>query len=173
MKSKLLYFLIVGLFLSGCDYKLPETPVTEENANAANSQKNQNSNTQINQSNNTNTGNSNSKTENADSSNEPLILSGTSESTTFPCNGREVEVVDDATANSYTLTGECKKLTVDGVSNKVSVEKVGEIVVKGTSNKVTYIEGLDGKKPKITKSGISTEVNSVKSIEDKKDAESK
>lgn len=171
MKLKVLIFLIVGLFLFGCDYQFREKPQTDENVNAANSQKNQNSNNQANQSNNANAGNS--KTKNADLSGEPLILSGTSESTTFPCNKREVEVVEDATANSYTLTGECKKLTVDGVSNKVTVEKVGEIVVKGTSNKVTYGEGLDGKKPKITKSGVSTEVNSLKSLEEKKNAESK
>jgi hypothetical protein len=173
MKSKLLIFLTIGLFLFGCDYQFREKPQTDENANTANSPKNQNSNNETNQSNNTNAGNSNSKAENADSSSEPLILSGTSESTTFSCNKREVEVVEDATANSYTLTGECKKLTVDGVSNKVSVEKVGEIVVKGTSNKVTYGEGFDGKKPKISKSGVSTSVDSMKSAKEKKDAESK
>ncbi len=167
MKLKLLIILINGLFVFGCDYQFKETPKTEGNSPA--NSVNQNANAQT-----TATGNSNSNAANSASkeidSNEPLVLSGTSESRTIPCGGREVEVVEDATANSYTLTGECKKLTVDGVSNKVSVEKVGEISVKGTSNKVTYVEGLDGKKPKITKSGISTAVDSVKELEKKAEA---
>ncbi len=169
MKLQILIFLIAGLFLSGCDYKLPEKPVTEENGSVSNSQTNQNSNNQTNSMNaaNTNKTAANSKTE-IINSNEPLILSGTSESGNFPCGGREVEVVSDATANSYTLTGECKKLTVDGVSNTVNVEKVGEISVAGISNKVIYGEGLNGKNPKIKKSGPSTSVDSKKSIEEKK-----
>jgi hypothetical protein len=64
-------------------------------------------------------------------------------------------------------------VTVDGVSNEVKVEKVGEIVVKGTSNKVAYGEGLGGKKPKISKSGTSTSVDSLKALEEKKQVESK
>jgi hypothetical protein len=169
MKSKHLVVLIIGLFLSGCNYKFSETPQTEENGNISNAQTNQNSNNQTNVVNAANTDKSvtNSKAETINS-NEPLILSGTSESGNFPCGGREVEVVEDATANSYTLTGECKKLTVDGVSNSVNVEKVGEIFVTGISNKVIYGEGLNGKNPKIKKSGTSTSVDSKKSIEEKK-----
>ena len=77
------------------------------------------------------------------------------------------------TASRYTLTGECKKLVVDGVSNVINVEKVGEIVVSGTSNKVFYTEGLNGKKPKITKNGTSTSVESKKSLEEKEKSETK
>ncbi len=169
MKSKFLVFLMIGLFLSGCNYKFSETTQIEENGNVSNARTNQNSNNQINAA---NAGNSaaNSKPEIINSS-EPLILSGTSEGGTFPCGGREVEIGSEATANSYTLTGECKKLTVDGVSNTVNVEKVGEISVAGTSNKVVYGEGLNGKNPKIKKSGVSTSVDSKKSIEEKKSKE--
>ncbi len=164
MKLKLLIILIGGLFVFGCDYQFKEKPQVE--SNSANTNANVPTNTAGNSTSNAANGESKEET-----SNEPLILSGTSESRTIPCNGREVEVLEDATANSYTLTGTCKKLTVDGVSNKVSVEKVGEISVKGTSNKVTYVEGLGGKKPKITRSGVSTAVDSVKDLE-KKAAES-
>ncbi len=169
MKSKFLVLLIVGLFLSGCDYKFTETPQTEANGNVSNSQTNQNSNIRTNAAN-ADKSAANSKAETINSS-EPLILSGTSEGGSFPCGGREVEVVSDATANSYTLTGECKKLTVDGVSNTINVEKVGEISVTGISNKVIYGEGLNGKNPKIKKSGTSTSVDSKKSIEEKKNRE--
>lgn len=167
MNFKLVFFFILALFLAGCDYQFREKVQTEDNKN----QTNQNSNNQTSSTNSTsNAGNSATK---ETSSNEPLILTGTGENTTFPCNGREVEVVADSTANNYKFTGECKKLTVDGVSNKIIVEKVGEISVKGTSNKVTYTDGLDGKKPKITKSGVSTEVISQKETEAKQKAESK
>ncbi len=84
-----------------------------------------------------------------------LVLSGSGKSENYTCNGREVEVEESTTANKFILTGECKKLTVDGVSNKVYVDRVGEIVVSGTSNKVYYGEGPDGGKPKITKNGTS------------------
>lgn len=169
MKLKLLIILIGGLFLFGCDYQFKEKPQVESNSPTNSANKNTNAPTNTAGNSNANAANSDSK---AETSTEPLILSGTSESRTIPCNGREVEVVEDSTANTYTLTGECKKLTVDGVSNKVNVEKVGEISVTGTSNKVTYVEGLGGKKPKITKSGISTAVDSLKDLEKKKAAES-
>lgn len=174
MKSKFLVLLIIGLFLSGCDYKFSETPQTEENGNVANSQTNRNSNNQTNVMNaaNTDENSANTKTETINS-NEPLVLSGTSESATFLCGGREVEIVEDATANTYNLTGECKKLTVGGVSNTVNVEKVGEISVAGISNKVIYGEGLNGKSPKIKKDGPSTSVDSKKSVEAKKNQANK
>ncbi len=170
MKSKFLIIFLSGLFLFGCDYEFREKPQVNENANTA--QGNQTANNQ------TYTGGNSDKTAGNSNSaeldpNTPLILAGTSEIRTIPCGGREVEVVEDSTANSYTLTGECKKLTVDGVSNKINVEKVGEISVKGTSNEVTYSEGIDGNKPKITKTGVSTEVFSLKELEKKKAAESK
>lgn len=87
-----------------------------------------------------------------------LALNGTGERATHVCNETEVSLDEESTSNTYTLTGECKKLIVDGVSNKVFVDKVGEIVVKGTSNKVFYGSGLKGGKPKISKNGTSLEV---------------
>jgi Protein of unknown function (DUF3060) len=144
MKAKLLLFVLIGLFLTACG--------SDETA------KNQNANANSNKSN----------TPPPIDSNVPLILTGTSDSSKIPCGGRVVEIEETATANDYTLTGECKKITVDGVSNTVTAEKVGEIVVKGSSNKVVYVEGLDGKKPKISNTGTSTTVDSQKSLEEKK-----
>ena len=164
MKSQLLVLLTAGLLLSACDYKFSETPQNAENVNASTAQTNQNANNQSNE-------NKAANSKEEISSDTPLILSGTSENTTFPCGGREVEVTTDSTANNYILTGECKKLTVDGVSNTIKVEKVGEISVTGVSNKVIYGEGLNGKKPKIKKSGTSTSVDSLKSLEEKKNSE--
>lgn len=172
MKLKLMTFALLALSAAGCDYQFREKPTVDENS--ANSVNSANKNQNKSDTNDSNSTNSNSNAETAKSEDtSPLIYSGTGEGTTIPCNGREVEFTDEATANSFTFTGECKKLTVDGISNKITVEKVGEIVVKGISNKVTYGEGLDGKKPKISTSGTSTEVNTMKSAEEKKNAESK
>jgi hypothetical protein len=156
MKLKLTLFLAAGLFLQACGYKLPES---SSGANASSNSANRNAGNAQNSNANVssaieNSNKSVSNNESADSQ-TPLILSG-GEGTNFPCNGREVEIEESTTANNYIFTGECKKLTVDGVSNTVNVEKVGEIVVKGTSNKVIYGEGISGKKPKISKSGVST-----------------
>jgi len=177
MKLKALIFFINGLFLSGCGYELPKTPKTA--VNSTNSQTNENAKNQSNEIKDLvnaekagKSGAAISKEENVGDGTK-LILSGTGESATYPCNGREVEVEESTTASRYTLTGECKKLVVDGVSNEINIEKVGEIAVSGTSNKVIYSEGLNGKKPKITKSGTSTSVESKKSLEEKKKSEIK
>lgn len=143
MKTKILSFIIIGLLLSACD----------------NGKQNAVNNANV---------NTNAAAKPPIDSSVPLLLSGTNEFSKIPCGGRVVEIDETATANDYTLTGECKKITVDGVSNEINVEKVGEIVVKGSSNKVIYTEGLDGKKPKITNSGVSSVIDSKKSLEDKK-----
>jgi hypothetical protein len=166
LRSKAFIFFAGCLFLlAGCGYELPKATnggvsAPQTNQNAAGQSANRNAVPTV--------------REETDAGGEgKLILSGTSETRNFPCQNREVEVLEEATANSYNLTGECKKVTVDGVSNEVKVEKVGEIVVKGTSNKVAYGEGLGGKKPKISKSGTSTSVDSLKALEEKKQVESK
>ena len=166
MKLKFLVLMIIIAFnLSGCDYKFSETTQNEGNTNISNTQiTNQSNNSVVPE---TNKSVANSALESEIESGAKLTLTGMSESATFPCGGREVEIVKDATANNYTLTGECKKLTVDGVSNTVNVEKAGEISVKGVSNKVTYGEGLNGKKPKISKTGVSTSVDARKPLEEK------
>lgn len=143
MKAKLLFFITIGLFLTACGDSNQNTKNANTNANSA-------------------------AVKPPIDSNERLILSGTNEFSKIPCGGREVEIDETATANDYTLTGECKKITVDGVSNEINVEKVGEIIVKGTSNKVIYSEGLEGKKPKIKNSGVSSVIDSKKSLDDKK-----
>ena len=167
MKLKVFIILTLGFVLSGCNYKLREPVKTSTNANtASNSNKDDYTSADTAKSGNTVSG--------ADETvGGKLVLSNTGESASYPCKGREVEIGEEATANTLTLTGECKKLVVGGVSNSVFVEKVGEIVVTGTSNKVIYGEGIGGKQPKISKSGISTSVESKKSAEEKKRAENK
>ncbi|HXH69966.1 MAG TPA: DUF3060 domain-containing protein, partial [Pyrinomonadaceae bacterium] len=165
------------LLWTACGYELPKTTNTADNSTNSAALTNQNTKNQSNnivnaEQANKNAGVANSKTGVGDTGETKLILSGSGESATYPCNGREVEVEESVTASTYTLTGECKKLMVDGVSVTVNVEKVGEIVVIGVSNKVIYGEGIGGKKPKITKSGTSTSAE-TKAEAEKKASETK
>ena len=173
MNSKAIVFLLGGLLLSGCGYELPKAGNAADTSTNSAVLVNQNTNTQSNnifnaEQVNKNAGATNSKTGGSDTGETKLVLTGSGESTTHPCNGREVEIGDSATAINYTFTGECKKITVDGVSVTVNVEKVGEIVVRGVSNRVIYGEGIGGKKPKITKSGTSTFAETKAEAEKKK-----
>lgn len=167
MRAKVLIFFIAALFLSACGYELPKTQNGADNSANSQNRANQNANNPSNSTKNANASNSANPGSNGGNGDAKLILSGTSESRSLACEGREVEIEEEATAGKYTLTGECKKITVDGVSNEVTVEKVGEIVLKGTSNKVVYVEGIGGKKPKITNTGVSTSAESKKSVEEK------
>lgn len=162
------FILIGGIFLAGCGYELPKTPENVNNSRNANAQANQTADNQSAAAGNSMNKESKPADSKAETGDGKLILSGTGEIATYPCNGREVEIEEEATANSYTLTGECKKLTVAGVSNKITVEKVGEIAAGGISNRVTYTEGIGGKSPKISKSGTSNTVESKKAEEEKK-----
>lgn len=181
--------LTAAVFLAGCvslataacgGVELKNPPQPEKPLNSS-GQNNQNSGGNQSNGNSGGSGNSNqiaptpvaTGTESGNAGGK-LILSDTSKNETYPCQGREVELDDDTVANTINLTGECKKLTVKGVSNEVKVEKVGEIVVSGVSNKVYYGEGLNAKKPKISKSGTDTVVETIKAHEEKlKAAESK
>jgi outer membrane lipopolysaccharide assembly protein LptE/RlpB len=161
MKLKAIVFLLGALLLSACGYELPKAGNTADTSTNSAVLTNQNTNNQSNslvnaEQVNKNAGATNSKTANGNTGETKLVLIGSGESTTYPCNGREVEIEETATAISYTFTGECKKITVNGVSVTANVDRVGEIVVTGVSNKVIYGEGIGGKKPKITKSGTST-----------------
>ena len=177
MKSKAVIFLLGGLLWTACGYELPKTTNTADNStNSAaltnQNTKNQSSNMVNAEQANKNAGAINSKTGDGDTGETKLVLSGSGESAVYACNGREVEVEESTTASTYTLTGECKKLMVDGVSVTVNVQKVGEIVVTGVSNKVIYGEGIGGRKPKITKSGTSTSAE-TKAETEKKQSEIK
>ena len=172
MKSKLLLFLIAALYFSGCNTELKNSSATTDNSETRINRNAADTANQINTGANTPIAN-NSAAETGSSDGAPLILSGTGEVKIIPCNGREIEIEEAATANTYTFTGECKKLKVDGVSNKIRVDRVGEISVIGISNSVVYGEGLKNQKPKIQKSGKDTSVETVKENEAKKAAEKK
>lgn len=147
MKSKILTFFIGSVFLLGCGGDESKNTNVNLNADAVNADTNANA---------------------VDALPEKLFVSGVGATSIEDCKGREVEFDEEATGNDYVLRGECKNLTVNGVSNKVAVEKVGEITVAGVSNKVIYGSGLDGKKPKINKTGRDTAVETKEAAEKNK-----
>lgn len=142
--------LILAFAFSGCNYKLREIP--KSNANSETSQ----ANTEIPASDGKTADTSGTETADDGLEGGELLISDTGINATYDCKNREVELDKDTTANSVTLTGTCKKVTVDGVSNKVFVEQVGQIIVRGVSNKVVYESGIGGGEPKISVSGTST-----------------
>lgn len=150
MKLKFVILILSSLFLFACDSE------TANNSANVNKNANQKVNTNV-----------------AIDSSVPLILSGTGVTENYNCGGREVEIEAETTASRYVLKGECKKLTIDGVSNQIQVEKVGEIVINGTSNKLVYAEGLNNKKPKIKKTGADNLVESKEESEKRLKAEEK
>ncbi|MCW5959460.1 MAG: DUF3060 domain-containing protein [Pyrinomonadaceae bacterium] len=159
------FIIAITVFTFGCNYEFKETP----QANNVNSAEVANQRGTDPVSANSSDANNANKSKTEEQGGE-LVLNATAEDRTIECSGREVVIEDDATANTYKFTGECKKLTVKGVSNKVSVEKVGEINASGISNKVVYGEGIGGKAPKIIKTGKSTTVDSQKEAERKSEA---
>lgn len=173
IKAFIIFTLMIAV--SGCNYQFREIPKSAENTQSAESnQKNAEAANKTDYS----SANNTLAEKPASEKGQPveggnLILSDVGKTATFPCQGREIEIVEEATANSFTFTGECPKLVVNGVSNKIFVEKVGEVVVSGISNKITYGEGIGGKKPKITKSGTHTDVYQKGSLEEKKASEPK
>ena len=175
LKLKLSFFFVFCIFASGCGYELPEKPIVDENAATTNQTANKQNAPANGQNGETPAGNSqvaaNANAKNNGPGGGTLVLSATAENATYPCNQGSVEIDESATANDYKFTGECKKITVKGVSNKIFVEKVGEIEVSGISNKISYGEGIDGKKPKIKTSGKSTVVETKKEQDERKAAE--
>jgi Protein of unknown function (DUF3060) len=66
--------------------------------------------------------------------------------------------------NRIRIKGDCSNLRVFGNSNEVSVEKVAEIEMAGTSNKVEYLGGIDGPQPKIINFGADNEAKQVATL---------
>lgn len=145
-----LIFLTFIFALSGCNYELRETPKTA--ANSANTENSANAE-------NPGKSASNIAPEEIDAEaveGGELLITDTGRQSEIECLNREVEFDKDTTSNQIYFKGTCKKITVDGVANKITVEEVGQIIVKGVSNRVVYESGIGGGKPKIQVSGIST-----------------
>jgi hypothetical protein len=80
----------------------------------------------------------------------------TTKTKSYDCDGKVYKL--SAVKSDLTFSGKCEELIVTGTDNKIHVENVGKIKVEGVNNKITYGEGIDGKKPSIDNSGVNNTV---------------
>ena len=73
------------------------------------------------------------------------MLAGDNAARTMKCSGDAVTV--GGNSNKLTLTGNCTQVVVSGNKNVVTVVAVGQIVVNGKQNTVTWSKSLKGAKP--------------------------
>jgi Protein of unknown function (DUF3060) len=93
--------------------------------------------------------------------------------------GKDPEVSISSASGTFTFTGACKKISVDGAANQLTVQSVekislvgsmnvvtidaaGKISLVGSSNQVTWKKGLGGAKPKISNVGTANKVSKAK-----------
>lgn len=92
---------------------------------------------------------------------------------------KEPEVVVNASNATYTFTGSCasiamngstitatiaaaKTLTINGASNTLTVDAADKIVVTGSNNKITYKKPVAAKKTKVSSVGSGNKIRKVK-----------
>lgn len=64
--------------------------------------------------------------------------------------------------HTLTFTGPCRTIRVNGQGNTVTTDAAANIVANGMNNTVSWKNGTDGKKPKISVSGIGNAVPQLK-----------
>lgn len=89
-------------------------------------------------------------------------LMGSGKTKTIVCQkGSEVSIT--GSSNTYTLTGECKRISVTGSENKVTAETVANLDVTGSDNTVTWQHGAGGAaKPKTSSTGTNNSLAQAK-----------
>jgi Protein of unknown function (DUF3060) len=74
--------------------------------------------------------------------------------------GRHFEITGNN--DEIAIAGDCSKVEVLGNNNKITLDAVGNIVLVGHNNFVTYRQGLNGAQPKIETVGENNEVGPAK-----------
>jgi hypothetical protein len=88
-------------------------------------------------------------------------LSGSGMQETLRCSPK-TEVNISGSDNDITLTGECKRVSVNGSTNKVTVEAVATIDVTGSENQITWKRAVGAKKPKVNRTGHNNKVTQAR-----------
>ncbi len=79
------------------------------------------------------------------------VVEGASKKVTVACGKAGVRVA--GLSNQVTLTGVCENVTVEGKSNTVHIATLGRLTLAGSSNRVYWKDGIDGRMPTIDRSG--------------------
>ncbi|TSA87519.1 DUF3060 domain-containing protein [Deinococcus detaillensis] len=85
------------------------------------------------------------------------IVAGDQTKQTLACKNDSVSVAGDG--NTIILTGNCTQVIIAGSKNKVSMSVVGEIVLSGDGNTVTWHKALKGTKPRMLLTGKANTVS--------------
>jgi hypothetical protein len=102
----------------------------------------------------------------------------TDKSATHDC-AKEPNVSINTGDGTFTFTGKCEKIAVNGGENKVKIDSVVKLVVNGgenvvdveaadkiavngSDNTVNYKRGISGKAPKVASIGNNNKLNQVK-----------
>lgn len=93
---------------------------------------------------------------------DAIEIYGASEVHDVDCKGRSVTI--EGASHNVILRGSCKGVNVEGTNNTVSIEATSEIAVDGTNNTVTWVRGIDGATPSITKEGRKNSIKQVASL---------
>jgi hypothetical protein len=94
--------------------------------------------------------------------NQTLIASNNQ---TLSLNGDGKPRVITGDNNKVQIHGDCSSLKVIGKDNTVAVERVGEIQMVGSSNRVTYVHALNGETPSIANIGQDNEAKQVAALD--------
>ncbi|MEW6734664.1 MAG: DUF3060 domain-containing protein [Acidobacteriota bacterium] len=73
------------------------------------------------------------------------------------CQRRDVEVRGNR--NDIILHGRCRRVSVLGNENRVNIKVVDEIDISGNNNDVWWLDGFDGRHPRISNRGRNNTVN--------------
>jgi len=87
----------------------------------------------------------------------PAVISRAGTTGTFDC--RDHTVTISAAATRLHLVGRCPRVEITGAGNEVTIDLAGTISVTGTRDKVTWHDGLDGRQPSVTTTGLLSTVN--------------
>jgi Protein of unknown function (DUF3060) len=89
------------------------------------------------------------------------VIQGQGRTETHACAANE-DIEVNGQGHTLTFTGPCRTLRVNGQGNTVVTDVAASIFANGMNNTVSWKNGADGKKPKISLGGMSNAAPQVK-----------
>ena len=87
------------------------------------------------------------------------VISGDELRRSVTCNRGRVTV--EGRDNQVVMRGPCERVAIKGSGHRIVIEEVGSLSVQGSGHDVQWVRGLDGKDPKVTKSGSGHTVRKI------------
>jgi hypothetical protein len=90
-----------------------------------------------------------------------LKVQGVGKKATFACK-KDQDVEVQGSGHQLVLTGECRRVTVQGTEHKLTIEHAATILAQGVGHAIGYKRGPSGKEPKIKTQGLDVKVFRLK-----------